>query len=99
MNGYNITTPANLTIATDTGTVTISNPVIGVGGAQLNVLGSASIRGDTAQLQVLDGAGVQQGTLSYNSIDGQTHLSAKELVVSADGTVEITGNGNLNLKS
>lgn len=92
MNGYNITTPSNLTIATDTGTVTISNPVIGVGGAQLNVNGSASIRGDTAQLQILDNAGVQKGSLSYNVIDGQTHLDATDIAVSSSSDIDVTAN-------
>ena len=97
MNGYNITTPSNLTIATDTGTVTISNPVVGVGGAQLNVNGSASIRGDTAQLQILDNAGSQKGSLSYNVIDGQTHLVGTDLAISSDNVVDITATADISL--
>ena len=97
-NEINMSADGNISIETSTGLVSISNPTLGNGGVQLNVDGSASIRGDTAQLQVLNGAGVQKGVLSYNSIDGQTHLDGTDLAISAGLGVEITaGNDDLTL--
>ena len=97
-NEIQLSADGNIGIETSTGLVSISNPTIGNGGAQLNLNGSASIRGDTAQLQVLDGAGVQKGVLSYNSIDGQTHLDGNDLAISAGLGVSLTaGNDDLSL--
>jgi hypothetical protein len=96
-NEIQLSADGNIGIETSTGLVSISNPTLGNGGAQLNVNGSASIRGDTAQLQVLDGAGVQKGVLSYNSLDGQTHLDGTDLVVSAGESIEITAIQSVNI--
>lgn len=77
--------------------VSVSNPSVGNGGAQLNVNGSASIRGDTAQLQILDNAGSQKGVLSYNVADGQTHLDATNLAISSGSAINVTSQDDLTL--
>ena len=90
-NEINVSADGNVAIESSA-IVSVSNPTVGNGGAQLNINGSASIRSDTAQLQILDNAGVQKGVLSYNVIDGQTHLDGTDLAISSSSDIDVTAN-------
>ena len=66
----------------------------GATNAQLNINGSASIRGSTAQLEIYDGLSVQQGSLAYNVADTAIHLNAiNQLDLTGDQGVALTANG------